>query len=111
MSLESFAWSWDYYINKKKSNVFIYCMVPVMFQGNANNFSCCDESSCIWESCIPVSSEVDSALSFLFTVLWMFAFVLAACHGSKNKCKSFVGNDVTRLLQAEPPKPDNAEND
>lgn len=104
VSLESFAWSCVYYINKN-SNVFIYCMVPVMFQGNASNFS-----GCFWEGCIPVSSEMGSTLSFQFTFLLDF-FICSCFLPWKPVCKSFVGNDVTRIEQAEPLVPDNIKND
>lgn len=94
----------------KKSNVFIYCVAPVMIQGNANNFSCPDESGCFWEGCIPVSSDMDSALSFQFTFLLDF-FICSCCLPWKPVCKSFVGNAVTSIVQAETPAPDNTKND
>lgn len=46
------------------------------------------------------------ALSFLFTVLLDF-FVCSCCLPWKPVCKSFVGDDIIRIVQAEPPKPDN----
>lgn len=45
------------------------------------------------------------SLSFLFTVLSDF-FICSCCSPWKPVCKSSVGDDVARVVQAESPKPD-----
>lgn len=75
----------------KQSNVFIYYVVPVKFQRNANNFSC-DSSRC--SGCSAFHFHQRGTQPYLFC---LNCFICCSCLPCTPVCKCFFSNDVTRI--------------